>query len=182
MYDLLFRIMWSWNRDCHVKLILFMVACFFTPVLYPRIIDAKFCDCGPNLFWGWSFGWSFCRDATFCVSTINESAWVWVFCVSTYFNIPRRKILRLYTRIQSFFIISVIIPFCRIVYDVFLNGNGWFIVSYNRVVKPRLPCEINMIHGCVFFYPGFIPPYYRRQMLRLRPKFIFVLVVRLVVL
>jgi len=27
-----------------------MVEYFFTPVLYPRKIDAKFCDCGPNLF------------------------------------------------------------------------------------------------------------------------------------
>ena len=27
-----------------------MIEYFFTPVLYPRKIDVKFCDCGPNLF------------------------------------------------------------------------------------------------------------------------------------
>jgi len=58
---------WSWKRDCHAKSGWIFQAFFVTPILKPRIIDARFFDWGPNLLAGLD-----CRDAKFCVSTLRS--------------------------------------------------------------------------------------------------------------
>ena len=50
--DFLSRIMWSWKRGYHAKWGIVFRAWVETADLNPRIMDAKFFDCIPNLFFG----------------------------------------------------------------------------------------------------------------------------------
>lgn len=65
--DFLSRIMRSWKRGCHAKWGIVFRAWVVTADLNPRIMDAKFFDCGPNLFFGG--GCKCCRGAMHYAST-----------------------------------------------------------------------------------------------------------------
>jgi hypothetical protein len=64
----------------------------------------------------------------------------------------------------SYLLVKIIrFPICDVLVDVIGNGSVFVLVAYDMIMETGLPGKINFMHGCIFFYPGFIPTYYGCQ-------------------